>query len=127
MGGAGVWSEVEMRSLLSVWKDIAGQVAHGVPLAREMSLALTGVGVRRSPQQCRVKANAMMKQYFHYQIGMGRGRCPFYQELHAILGGEVTKLMYDLDTGSLTEEESDNGKAEDLEMFLAGAILFDLH
>ncbi|XP_039400877.1 uncharacterized protein LOC120408241 [Mauremys reevesii] len=138
----GVWSEAEMRSLLSVWKDIADQVAHGVPLAREMSLELTGAGVRRSPQQCRVKANAMMKQYFHCQIGVGRGRCPFYQELHAILGGEVTKLMYDLEhpcedsagstdldsagstdldsAGSLTEEESDSGEAEDLEMFLAG-------
>ncbi|XP_065454696.1 formin-2-like [Chrysemys picta bellii] len=131
---SGVWSEAEMRSLLSVWKGIAGRVAHGVPLAREMSLELMGAGVRRSPQQCRVKANAMMKQYFYRQIGAGRGRCPFYQELHAILGGEVTKLMYDLEhpcedsagstdldsAGSLTEEESDSGEAEDQEMFLAG-------
>ncbi|TFK09389.1 prickle-like protein 1 [Platysternon megacephalum] len=146
----GVWSEAEMRSLLSVWKGIAGRVAHGVPLARDMSLELMGAGVRRSPQQCRVKANAMMKQYFHRQIGAGRGRCPFYQELHTILGGEVTKLMYDLEhpcecsagstdldsagstdldsagstdldsAGSLTEEESDSGEAEDQEMFLAG-------
>ncbi|CAM5143787.1 unnamed protein product [Natator depressus] len=143
----GVWSEAEMRSLLSVWKGIAGRVAHGVPLAREMSLELMGAGVRRSPQQCRMKANAMMKQYFNRQIGAGRGRCPFYPELHAILGSQVTKLMYDLEhpshspccecsagstdldsagstdldsAGSLTEEESDGGEAEDQEMFLAG-------
>ncbi|XP_038258796.1 uncharacterized protein LOC119855922 [Dermochelys coriacea] len=143
----GVWSEAEMRSLLSVWKGIAGRVAHGVPLAREMSLELMGAGVRRSPQQCRMKANAMMKQYFNRQIGAGRGHCLFYPELHAILGSEVTKLMYDLEhpshsthckccagsmdldsasstdldsAGSLTEEESDSGEAEDQELFLAG-------
>ncbi|CAM5112484.1 unnamed protein product [Eretmochelys imbricata] len=135
----GGWSEVEMRSLLSVWKGGAGQAAHGLRLAREMSRGLVGAGVRRSPRQCCMKANAMMKQYFDRRGRVGRGRCPFCPELHTILGSQVTKPMCDWEhpshsprcegsagstglgsAGSLTEEESDSGEAEDQEMFLAG-------
>ncbi|KAG6937989.1 zinc finger and SCAN domain containing 29, partial [Chelydra serpentina] len=97
---APAWTEREVLDLIAVWGD-ESMLAELCSKRRndnifaKISKGMMDRGDNRDAQQCRVKIKELRQAYQKTKEANSRSgsephTCPFYDELHAILGGDPT-------------------------------------
>ncbi|XP_074799653.1 myb/SANT-like DNA-binding domain-containing protein 7 [Natator depressus] len=97
---APAWTE---RDLITVWGDesVLSELCskrRNAQTFEKISKGMKDRGYNRDPQQCRMKLKELRQAYQKTREANGRSgsesqTCHFYDELHAILGGEATTTL----------------------------------
>ncbi|KAL8204120.1 UNVERIFIED_CONTAM: hypothetical protein K2H54_068233 [Gekko kuhli] len=127
------WSLQEEKSLLLAWRAMASPASRTPPCPHVLSAALLRAGVRRTPEQCRSKANLLLNGYIAARL-QGRQSigafCDISEELQAVLDHEATQCLLQMGRMELMEracgeeeEPATPGPPLLPELLLAGEVL----
>ncbi|CAM4585394.1 unnamed protein product [Lepidochelys kempii] len=96
---APAWTKWEVRDLIAVWgeESVLSELRSSFRNAKtfvNISQGMKDRGHNRDPKQCRVKLKELRQAYQKTREANGHSgsepqTCPFYDELHAILGGSA--------------------------------------
>ncbi|XP_041477211.1 uncharacterized protein LOC121425257 [Lytechinus variegatus] len=116
------WEDAEVRCFLNFWADQEVQkqldgTVRNKKVFRDISERMNKAGFSRTPEQLRDKLKKLKKDYKDAKAnnntsGAARVQCPFYDEIHAVLGNRPSiepQVLID------TAQESDMEEPEELE------------
>ncbi|KAG6929008.1 hypothetical protein G0U57_006667 [Chelydra serpentina] len=129
---APAFSTQEIPDLIALWGEKFGQAELFAKIARRMG----GKGYTRDAQQCPVKIQALMQAYLKTRMANSRSgaepqTCPFYEQLHAILGRDsiITPVfLRDTSQEAISNSEEDivdeeEEEEENVQQASGGSIL----